>query len=398
MGEPFLRRYQTILENLHQRPGRLVLFYLILLITFHAAFSFAETGSVYITSKPTGADISLDNNPLPQKTDVLIEGLPIGPHHVRVEHPNHGRIEKTIEIRADLTLPIHFDLAFRETKEGKEPKEARDATDYHSRGFSYFGKNQYDFAIDDFTNAIKLDPKFLAAFYNRGVAYFEMGQYDLSITDFTRAMELGLKGKGAYYIRGLAYSRNGQYDLSIEDFSKIIEIDPQDAIPYNNRGVIYLLKGQYKQTMADLTRAMELDPKKAAQYHFYLGFVSDKMEDRDGARSNFLKAREIDQTIVSKEAESLEKQISRENRIFYAGAMLSASKYLSIEPSFVKKAEEILKAIPPRSPSSPSHSQSPSPKIFSQRMVLIIILASGGMAILIVLLIKFIPRRTRSNP
>jgi tetratricopeptide (TPR) repeat protein len=398
MDKPFLERYQIIPENLHQTHGCFILSCVILLIIFHAASSLAETGSVYITSNPTGANISLDNNPLPQKTDVLIEGLPIGPHHVRVEHPNHGKIEKAIEIRADLTLPVHFDLGSRETRKGKEPKEARDATDYHSRGFSYFGKNQYDLAIDDFTKAIKLDPKFLAAHYNRGIAYFELGQYDLSIADFTKAMELGLKGKGAYYIRGLAYSGNGQYDLSIEDFSKVIELDPQDAIPYNNRGVIYLLKGQYKQTMTDLTRAMELDPKKAARYHFYLGFVSDKMEDRDGARSNFLKAREIDQTIVSKEAEFLERQTSRENRIFYAGAMLSASKYLSVESSFVKKAEEILKAIPPRSPSSPSHSQSPSQRSFSQGMVLTIVLASGGMAILIVLLIKFIPRRTRGNP
>ena len=106
----------------------------------------------------------------------------------------------------------------------------------------------------------------------------------------------------------------------------------------------------------------------------------------------------MDQNIVNKEAEFLEKQISRENKIFYAEAMLSASKYLGIRPSFVEKAEEILKAIPPRSPSPPSPSQSPSAKVFSQRMVLIIILASGGMVILIVLMVKFIPRRTRGNP
>ena len=110
MGKPFLRRYQTVFETLYQRGGRFILFFLILLITFHAAFSSAETGSVYITSKPTEANISLDNNPLHQKTDILLENIPIGPHKITVEHPDYGKAEETFEIKAGLTTAIHFDL------------------------------------------------------------------------------------------------------------------------------------------------------------------------------------------------------------------------------------------------------------------------------------------------
>ena len=122
------------------------------------------------------------------------------------------------------------------------------------------------------------------------------------------------------------------------------------------------------------------------------------MGDTDTARSNFFRAKDMDKDIVRKQAEFLEKQISRENKIFYAEAMLSASKYLGIKSPFVEKAEEILKALPPRSPSSPTPSQSPSQSIFSQRMVLIIILALLGMVILIVLIVKLTPGRKRVNP
>jgi tetratricopeptide (TPR) repeat protein len=160
-------------------------------------------------------------------------------------------------------------------------------------------------------------------------------------------MKLGLKGKGAYYIRGLALCRAGQYDLAIKDFSNIIELDPADATAYNMRGVMYLLKKQYKQTVADFTKALELDPKKAAQYYFCLGFVSDKMGDRGAARTNFLRARDSDKDIVEKQAELLEDQVSRENKIFYGEAMLSASKYLNVMPSLIVKTKEILKSIPP---------------------------------------------------
>ena len=228
-------------------------------ILLGSTFSFADTGSIYVTSKPPGANISLDNNPIGKKTDILIENIPTGPHKIAVEHPEYGKAEQAFEIKSGLTTAIHLEL---------RPQEAKDAAGYHSRGFNSFSKDQYDLAVADFTKAIESDPEFLAAYYNRGVAYFDLGKYDLAIADFTKAMDLGLKGKGSYYIRGLAYSRNGQYDLAIEDFSKIIELDPKDATTFNNRGVIYLLKGQYKQTIADLTKAMELDPSKAAQYYF----------------------------------------------------------------------------------------------------------------------------------
>ena len=371
---------------------RFVLFGLLFLIIFGATLLFADTGSIYVTSKPPGANISLDDNPISKKTDILIENIPIGPHKITVENAKYGKAEQTFEIKSGLTTAVHFDL---------QTMEVKDAAAYHSRGFSSFSKDQYDLAVADFTKAIESDPDFLVAYYNRGVAYFDQGKYDLAIADFTKAMELGLKGKGSYYIRGLAYSRNGQYDLAIEDFSKIIELDPQDAATYNNRGVIYLLKGQYKQTIADLTKAMELDPTKTAQYYFYLGFVSDKMGDSDTARSNFFRARDTDKDIVKKQAEFLEKQISRENKIFYAEAMLSASKYLGIRSPFVARAEEILKAIPPRSPSSPSPppspSQNPSPKIFSQRMVLILVLALIGAVVLIILIVRLTSRRKTVN-
>jgi tetratricopeptide (TPR) repeat protein len=299
---------------------------------------FADTGSLYVTSNPSGANISLDNNPTGKKTETFIENIPTGTHKITVEHAGYEKAEETIEIKSGLTTAVHLEL---------QTQEVKGTADYHSRGFISLSKAQYDLAVADFAKAIEQNPNFMVAHYNRGVAYFELGKYDLAIADFTKAMKLGLKGKGSYYIRGLALCRAGQYDLAIKDFSNIIELDPADATAYTMRGVMYLLKRQYKQTIADFTKALELDPKKAAQYYFCLGFVSDKRGDRDAARTNFLKARDIDKDIVMKQAELLDNQVSRENKVFYGEAMLSASKYLNIMPSLIVKAEKILKSTPP---------------------------------------------------
>jgi tetratricopeptide (TPR) repeat protein len=378
---------------------RPIWFFLIFLLILYSSYSSAQTGSIYVTSKPSGANISLDSNPIHVKTDMLIENIPTGTHMITVEHREYGKAQKKVEIKESLTATLHFDLQPKETKKEVE-KEIKDADGYHSRGFTHFAKNQYDLAVGDFTKAIELDPNYLVAYYNRGVAYFDLGQYDVAIMDFTKAMELGLRGKGSYHIRGLAYAKQGQYDLAIADFNKVLELDPKDATTYNNRGISYLLKGKYKQTIADLTKAIELDSKNAALYHFHLGFVMDKTGDKEMARHNFFKAREMDKDIIKKSAEFLEKTINPETKKFYAEEIISASQYIGVQDHIVTKSKEIVEKmapqLPPLSPPPPSR-QNPFVKILSRRFILIIISLLIVVGILLALVIKFSPSRKKKE-
>ncbi len=375
-------------------------FFLIFLLS--SSYSFAQTGSVYVTSKPPGANISLDNNPIQVKTDMLIENIPVGTHSITVAHKEYGQAARKVEIKESLTATLHFDLQPKVTKKEarKETKkegeaEIKDAEGYHSLGFTHFGVNRYDLAVADFTKAIELDPNYLVAYYNRGVAYFDLGQYDVAIMDFTKAMELGLRGKGTYHIRGLAYAKQGKYDLAIADFNKALEVDPNDVATYNNRGIAYLLKGQYDHTIRDLTKAIRLDSKNAAIYHFHLGFALDRTGDKESARHNFFKAREMDKDIVMKSAEFLEKATNPETKRFYAEEILSASQYIGVQSHIVTKSKEIVEktapalgpvSSPPLSP-SPS-SQNPFSRILSGRFILIVISLLIAVCILLALVIK----------
>jgi Flp pilus assembly protein TadD len=49
-------------------------------------------------------------------------------------------------------------------------------------------KGNYGKAIDDFTEAIRLDSSSPEAYRNRAVAYGMMGKYDNAITDYIEAM------------------------------------------------------------------------------------------------------------------------------------------------------------------------------------------------------------------
>ena len=55
---------------------------------------------------------------------------------------------------------------------------------YYDRGVARYEREDYDRAIQDFEQTIKLDGKNAAAFYNRGIAYHEKRDYDRAIEDF----------------------------------------------------------------------------------------------------------------------------------------------------------------------------------------------------------------------
>jgi tetratricopeptide (TPR) repeat protein len=69
---------------------------------------------------------------------------------------------------------------------------------YHSRGIAYRFKGDYEHAIQDYGQAIKLNGKFVMAFTNRGVAYDKKGEYDRAIADFDQAIKLNPAYANAY--------------------------------------------------------------------------------------------------------------------------------------------------------------------------------------------------------
>src|SRR5882672_9868077 len=58
---------------------------------------------------------------------------------------------------------------------------------YFNRGVEYDAKGDLDRGIADYTEAIRLDPKYPKAYYNRGVAYEAKGDHDRAIADYSEA-------------------------------------------------------------------------------------------------------------------------------------------------------------------------------------------------------------------
>src|SRR5262249_7127943 len=169
---------------------------------------------------------------------------------------------------------------------GPKPKDAEGFLNRASaRGFN----GDVNGAIADFTRAIELDGKSVAAYYNRGIARLEKGDYDGAISDLNRAIELSPNTADYYNDRGLAKLRKSDSNGAIADFTKAIELDPKTALAYRNRALAKNIKKDADGALADYNRAIELDPKNANAYNNRGNIKKDK-GDLDGAIADFTSA------------------------------------------------------------------------------------------------------------
>jgi len=102
------------------------------------------------------------------------------------------------------------------------------ADDYFRRGVhasEHYGDDEK--ALDDFSEALMLNPRFIDAYINRALIYRKHENHKAVIRDCTQVIKLTTKNELAYSLRGQAYYHKGQYDVAIADFDSALAINPQ---------------------------------------------------------------------------------------------------------------------------------------------------------------------------
>jgi tetratricopeptide (TPR) repeat protein len=79
-----------------------------------------------------------------------------------------------------------------------------------------------------------------------------------AIQDYDQAIRLNPKNAAAFRNRGILYTKTRQYDRAIGDFDEAIRLDPNFAVTFQNRGYALRFVGQYDRAIADYQRALTL--------------------------------------------------------------------------------------------------------------------------------------------
>ena len=125
-------------------------------------------------------------------------------------------------------------------------------------------RREYDKAIADYGEAIRLDPQDASVFEDRGTAWYLAGRHDNAIADFTEALRLNPTSADAHNCRGLAWHAKVEYDKAIADYNEAIRLDPNPAT-YSNRGKLWYDKREYDKAIADFSEDISRSTSDIAQ-------------------------------------------------------------------------------------------------------------------------------------
>ncbi|MEO0377210.1 MAG: trypsin-like peptidase domain-containing protein [Cyanobacteria bacterium P01_A01_bin.17] len=191
-------------------------------------YNFTEGKITASASRPQAEGYSLvySNNTLPGMSGgpVLNEAGKLIAIHGRAditEQAQNPNIDPSIYIKTgfNLGIPIKrflslvpqtgMDLGFAVPTPPSSSSE-RSADDYYLQASEKMDKKDYEGAIANLDQAIRLKPNYAAAHLNRGYAHFFLNQTEAALADSNKVIQLAPNQSTAYLLRGLIYSLSGE--------------------------------------------------------------------------------------------------------------------------------------------------------------------------------------------
>lgn len=138
-------------------------------------------------------------------------------------------------------------------------------------------------SIKPFSEAIRLNPEFLALYEFRASAYEAMGEYDMSVKDYDEIINSS-PTHSAYSQRAIALYALGQLDETLSDFNaaiselniridrasnseEVARFNAHLSLAHNNRGSVLQELGQAQNAIYDYTEAVQLNPQLGEAFY-----------------------------------------------------------------------------------------------------------------------------------
>jgi tetratricopeptide (TPR) repeat protein len=173
------------------------------------------------------------------------------------------------------------------------------ANAYYFRGSARFGKSDFDGAIADYGQALRLDPSDADYLNSRAAAYEAKKDVDRALADYNEAIKASPNSIYAYNNRGAVYQRKGDFARAAADYGEVTKLQPNNTEAWNARCWVRAISpGQTQQALSDCTTALKIKPD-AADVLDTRGFVYLKLGQTDNAIKDYDAALKLDQKLAA---------------------------------------------------------------------------------------------------
>jgi tetratricopeptide (TPR) repeat protein len=186
--------------------------------------------------------------------------------------------------------------------------DPKNALAWHNRGQIKLDANQLNVAINDLDKAIELDPANPNSRNVRALAYRRLAgtwpredrgpataadfaarrrdDYNAALRDHNEAIRLSPREATYYRARGGTYAAMKEFDHALADYSEAIRLAPRQAEAYVDQGRIFAAVGRYDQAIEVFTRAIEFAPGNAEVFKLRgIAFFSGKTGTKKPSRT-----------------------------------------------------------------------------------------------------------------
>ncbi len=133
---------------------------------------------------------------------------------------------------------------------------------YFQRGYIKFARLQYDDAINDFNESLKLLPRDQTAYIFLALCYEGKKDYENAFSHYAMSLNINPENAFAYFYKGKLFGTLEKYQEAIENYSQAININPEYSEAYYFRGLTKLIDNNLNGC-ADLRVAFKLGYKDA---------------------------------------------------------------------------------------------------------------------------------------
>ena len=150
----------------------------------------------------------------------------------------------------------------------------------------------YDSALADMNEALRLDPKEVSYYFNRARIKYHQDDLQGAMADYDYILKLDPDNTMTYYNRGLLRMQVGERNKAISDFTKVIKAEPDNYFAIYNRALLYDMIGNYGKAISDFNVVLEQYPDFAAGF-YARSEAKRKMGDMKGGEKDFMLAMDL---------------------------------------------------------------------------------------------------------
>ena len=130
-------------------------------------------------------------------------------------------------------------------------------------GRLYLQSNRLDAALEQFREALKIDPTMGDAYNNIGKILERKGEDDEALKQYLQAVKYKPYLAAPYFNIGALYARRRRYPEALQEYQKAIVRDPGNCDAFIGKGAALLATGRRSEAVADFRRALQLNPSSA---------------------------------------------------------------------------------------------------------------------------------------